>query len=203
VTVIVALVIAALVVLVVAVVAAIGRGSEVNPTPAAGSRTPTAGSGSQTTPANGPTTGQGTGRTGGSGPAGSGPVGQATPPTGRATGAGPRASVLVGRWYSPIGAGITFSPDGTFETFGGCNTGTGRWQLTTDGALTLVVRSRTRLPCPLSPASDGVPAGDMLLNLLGRTTRVETTSLNGHQAIALIDHNGVELTRAARQAAAT
>jgi hypothetical protein len=125
-------------------------------------------------------------------PSGSGP------PNGRVA-----APDLAGGWDSTIGVYITFSPDGTWLTIGGCNSGTGTWRSTANGGLTLTITSRTRLPCPLTAGSDGVPAGDTMLGYLQATTRVQAGTASGRPQLTLFDRRGGQLVRLLRQTATT
>jgi hypothetical protein len=105
---------------------------------------------------------------------------------------------LAGSWDSVIGVHVTFATDGTWSTIGGCNSGTGTWRAATNGSFTATITHRTRLPCPLTAGSDGVPAGDMMLRFLQSAARVTATAGSGRPAITLIDGQGgslVVLTR--------
>jgi hypothetical protein len=141
-----------------------------------------------------------------SGPSGSPSIsGPSGSPSGSGSGGSPSgsgriaATELAGHWDSTIGVRVTFAPDGTWSTIGGCNSGTGTWRSTVDGRLTVTITSRTRLPCPLTAGSDGVPAGDMMLSYLQATTRVQTGTVSGRPQLTLIDRQGGQLVRLLRQ----
>ena len=123
-----------------------------------------------------------------SAPAGSTPI--AVPPGVN----GVSVADLAGSWDSTLGVTVTFRGDGTWTTVGGCNSGTGRWRVGSAGGLSVTVTSRTRLLCPLTAGSDGVPAGDVMLGYLQSVSRVTLATMSGRPALVLIDRNSGDLT---------